>query len=240
MSGQKSLFDEPSIADTYENIELPDVPEWERDELLSHEKEMLGFFLSGHPLLKYSDKLHLVTDCTSETITQKGDGTIVSVAGVVNSVREVSTKKKETMAYITIDDMKGFVTVIVFPDLYRELLFTINSDEPLRITGKVDAGEEDAKLVATEISTLQEALKNPYTSVHIHIDVDNCSNTSILDIKALLDVSRGNYPVYLHMCSEESRSDIMIYLGDSYLSDIRDELKISAARIPGITSVIFM
>jgi len=240
MSGQKSLFDEPSIADTYENIELPDVPEWERDELLSHEKEMLGFFLSGHPLLKYTDKLHLVTDCTSETITQKGDGTVVSVAGVVNNIREVSTKKKETMAYITIDDRKGFITVIVFPDLYRDLLFTINSDEPLHITGKVDAGEEDAKLVATEISTLQEALKNPYTSVHIHIDVDRCNDTAIHDIKALLDGRKGNYPVYIHMCSNESHSDITIYLGDSALSDINDEFKISASRIRGITSVVFM
>jgi len=160
MNGQTSLFDQSGIEETTLMPRLPDVPEWEHDILLSYEKEMLGFYITGHPLLKYADRLNTIVDADSQTLSEKHDGSTVSIAGVVSNVRESPTKKKDTLAYVTIEDLKGFITVVVFAELYRNAMFIINSEVPLYIKGRLDSGEEGAKIVATEITTVEEAIKH--------------------------------------------------------------------------------
>ena len=157
-SGQFSLFDSADM-DRFPEVELPDVSEWDQDTILSYEKETLGFYITGHPLLRFGSKLNLVADCDSETLSRKDDGNNVSLAGIVTNVREITTKRKDTMAYLTLEDMKGVVSVIVFSDLYRNVFLPIRGEEPLLVKGKVDAGEDTVKIIASEITLLEEAIK---------------------------------------------------------------------------------
>lgn len=239
VSGQTSLFgdDASSLADTVD-VKLPDVPEWEHDELISYEKEMLGFYITGHPLLKYADRIHLIADCNSESIGRKQDGSTVAIAGVVSGIREVMTKKRDAMAYITLDDMKGFISVIVFPELYRQHLFTIQGDAPLFVRGRVDAGEEGAKVIATEISSLDDAAKNPFSSVHINISSDADKKDAIRSLKQVLDRYKGNCPVYMHLLSDND-AEVIVYLGDAVRVDISEELKSGVDRLFGGGAVSF-
>jgi len=95
-SGQFSLFDSADM-DRLPEVELPDVSEWDKDTILSYEKETLGFYITGHPLLRFGSKLNLVADCDSETVLRKVDGSNVSLAGIVTNVREITTKRNDTI-----------------------------------------------------------------------------------------------------------------------------------------------
>ncbi len=223
LSGQTSLFDTPEVVNEMEP-KLPDIPEWDRDEMLLYEKEMLGFYVSGHPLLKYSDSLNILATATSETLAEKNDGAQVSLCGVISNIREVSTRKKETMAYVTFDDMKGLFTVIIFPELYRTMYDHLRGDEPLFIKGTLDAGEEGAKIIAEQIVPIEEALNTPFTSVHFMIDVTNGTDIDLSSFKNLVKRHKGNYPGYIHLISGDT-SDTVIYIGDNYKINISEATK---------------
>ena len=235
--GQLNLFDQSDIADGMES-RLPDVPEWDHDELLSYEKETLGFYITGHPLLKFEDDLKLIVNATSENIGDKKDGSTVSIAGVVSNVREVSTKKKETMAYVTLEDMKGYITVIVFPELYRNSLSIISSDDPLFIRGRVDAGEEGAKVIASEVSTIEDATKTPVSSVHFIIDSQKSKKRDIGLLKDLLEGHRGDYKGFVHIRSA-SAAEAVVYLGDKFKLDASEDIKEKADNLLGNGATFF-
>ncbi|OPL11511.1 MAG: DNA polymerase III subunit alpha [delta proteobacterium MLS_D] len=237
MSGQKSLFDQPDMMEEAEPS-LPDIPEWDQDELLAHEKDTLGFYVSGHPLLKYSDMLALVASATSETLGSLSDGSPVSVCGVVSGVREVSTRKKETMAYVTLDDMKGIIPVILFPEVYRAIYGLIAGDMPIHVKGTVDAGEEGTKILATEVVPLEEAVKNPVGSVHFTINLSNIEQN--LDVlKKILEKHRGNCPAYLHL-NGDNHAETIIYLGDKSRVVLSDSIRADVDRILGSGSTVFI
>ena len=237
MNGQTNLFDAPELSVEIYEPPLPDIDEWDREELLSYEKDTLGFYVTGHPLLNYSDILHTITNTSSDTILDMPDGSIVSVAGIVSAIREVSTKRKEIMAYVTLDDMKGTLSVIVFPDLYRDSLFTIQGDEPLFVKGKLDASEEGSKIIAQEISPLDDASQKPLSSVHLRIksavDNDNLLN----DLKSIIIQNKGNYPIFLHIIG--NKTDTIVSLGGRYRVDISESFLKDADMIlgPGSTQL---
>ncbi len=118
LSDQTNLFDGPESASAgpahTEKDLLPDTDEWEHGQVLIYEKETIGFYITGHPLLRYADKLKLITDADSERISEMRDKDTVTVAGIVSHKREIATKRKDTMAYVTIEDLKGSYTGIVF------------------------------------------------------------------------------------------------------------------------------
>ncbi|MBW2596118.1 MAG: DNA polymerase III subunit alpha, partial [Deltaproteobacteria bacterium] len=238
MNGQVSLFDQPDIEDTTQQ-HLPDVPEWDHDVLLSYEKEMLGFYITGHPLLKYADSLNTIVDSDSLTLSGKQDGSTVAVAGVVNNVKETTTKKKDTMAYVTIEDLKGFITVVVFADLYRNSISIIRSEEPLYIKGRLDIGDEGAKIVASEITTVEEAIKTPFSSVHFMIDTEKSDGDVVESLKAILDRRRGNHAGYIHLLSPNG-AETIISLGEGSGIEISEDIKKEADEILGPGATRFM
>jgi len=238
MNGQTSLFDDPEIAETIQS-DLPDVPEWDHDVLLSYEKEMLGFYITGHPLLKYADRLSTIVDSDSVTLSAKQDGSTVSVAGVVSNVREVTTKKKDAMAYVTLEDLKGFITVIIFADLYRDNISLIHSEEPLYIKGRLDIGDEGGKVVATEIVTVEEAMETPFSSVHFMIDTERSNGDTVDTLKAILERRSGKYPGYIHLLSSNGTETILL-LGESSGVEISEEIKREADEVLGPDATRFM
>ncbi len=237
-SGQFSLFGTEDIESDYA-IELPDVPEWEQDQILANEKEMLGFYITGHPLLQFGDRLRMVIDCDSEAIMRRDDGSTVAMAGIVSNVRNVTTKRKDTMAYVTLEDMKGSSMAIVFSDLYRDAFSLINSDEPLLVKGTVDAGEESPKIIASEIIPLAEALKNPFTSVHFMVDVEKTNADDIERLKDILKRYKGKHKGYIHLISN-NLTETVISLGNRLTIDISEDIRTEADNIFGSGTTKFL
>lgn len=199
MSGQVNMFDAlGSAKKTSSVMELPDADEWHENELLSHEKETLGFYITGHPLARYDEEIKLYTNADTETILEKQDEETVRLGGVAISVNEKITKKGDRMAFITLEDLKGFIEITVFADLYKKASEYFASDIPILVKGRVDKAEEKVKLVAEEVYPIDEARERLTKAVHLVIKTLGIDNNQMEDIKAALKKYSGNCSVFCH------------------------------------------
>ncbi|HPC74293.1 MAG TPA: DNA polymerase III subunit alpha [Syntrophales bacterium] len=218
---------------------IPRVAEWDHQELLLHEKETLGFYITGHPLLRYVDKLYRIVDADSESILERKDRETISFAGIVSARREVTTKRKEIMAYLTIEDMKGSIGAIAFAEVYRTYMDLLKAEAPLCLKGTLDVGEDSTKVILTEVKLLSEVLEMPYHSVHFHLDATLRGSGDIESLRGVLNRHRGRFDGYLHIVLPD-RSETVVYLGDTLRLDISEGIKKDADAILGPGSTRFV
>jgi DNA polymerase-3 subunit alpha len=228
LSDQVGLFDGPDSPSADPVISekdlLPVVEEWDHADVLMHEKETLGFYITGHPLLRYADKLKLITDADSERIAEMRDKDTVTVAGIVSHKREVPTKRKDVMAYVTIEDLKGSYTGIVFSDIYRNFRDLLDSDEPLLFKGTLDVTEESCRLVVSEVHRLTEYNGVSFNSIHVTFDAGKMEDNHL---ELLRDICRrypGKHDCFLHILLP-NQSETVVYLGNSSKINISEPLK---------------
>jgi len=227
-SSQSSFFDQfDSSGASAENglkpYEIPDIPEWNQKELLSIEKETLGFYITGHPLMDYADRLKLVTNADTGNLSSKRDKDTVIIAGVVSSLTERLTKRKDMMCNVVLEDLQGSIGIIFWADVYKKNYDILHAEEPVVITGTIDVGDEALKIIAQEVIPLSQALKNPYKQAHFIINVDKVSPESIMLFNEALKKYSGKYDGYMHIVN--GKSETIIYLGDKSRLDISDKLK---------------
>ncbi|MBI3753659.1 MAG: DNA polymerase III subunit alpha [Deltaproteobacteria bacterium] len=180
-------------------IELPQTEEWHDAQLLSYEKEALGFYITGHPLEKYAEELKHLANTDTDGIKERQDDAEVSIAGMVTAVKEINTKKGDRMAFITLEDLKGFVEVIVFSDVYKNTAPYLSSEAPVVIKGKIDKGEEDVKIIAHTVYPLEQAKTMIVNVAHIKADAARLETVSLEKIKGVLSAHAGSCPVYIHL-----------------------------------------
>ena len=175
IDGQISLFQTSSDAMSAGDVagNLPDVANFDKDDLLAMEKEMTGVYITDHPLNKYADRIRKVATVTSEELSrlqEEGDhmikdGQTVIVAGMITGKKTLVTKSKKLMAFVDMEDMYGAVEVVVFPNVYERCLKDVEEDRVVAIRGKVDVKEEEApKLLAdsvVDINRVEELLREP-------------------------------------------------------------------------------
>jgi DNA polymerase-3 subunit alpha len=172
-----------------EAFEIPDLEELSHGEILSGEKEALGFYFSQHPLKPYEKVIKQMTQYDSLKLKEMDVTDDVGVVAIVNGCKEILTKKGDRMAYLTLEDTKGIVEAIVFPDLYSKNLFIIKDDKPLFITGSVEKSEEGpAKIKVKSISLLDDMIKEMEKTVKIYMQCDIFKKE---DLKKLRDVLTG-------------------------------------------------
>ncbi|MDD6234761.1 MAG: DNA polymerase III subunit alpha [Lachnospiraceae bacterium] len=160
VSGQMSLFDMFEPEDKPNDIIVPDVPEYSRDELLMMEKEVLGVYISGHPLDEYKTlwEKNITNMCSDferddETGQAKvNDAEKVIAGGIISGIKVKMTKNGKSMAYFDLDDLGGHVEVVVFPRPYMDYRKDITEDNKVFICGTVDLrDEENGKLLCNKI-----------------------------------------------------------------------------------------
>lgn len=156
-SGQMGLFDDYEVAVT--DLHYPDVPEYPIELRLAMEKEYDGFYFSGHPLNKYKevmDKLTPVSELFSEE-NSKYDGKLLTVGGLVTAKRQVSTKRNEQMAILTLEDFTHQLMVVVFPKTYSRYINLAVVDMAIAVRGRADITDESVQLLAEELTPLDGA-----------------------------------------------------------------------------------
>ncbi|MBI5328438.1 MAG: DNA polymerase III subunit alpha [Deltaproteobacteria bacterium] len=141
---------------------LPHIEEWHEAQLLHYEKEALGFYITGHPLEKYANELKYLANADTDSLKEKSDDEDVSIAGIVTAAKEINTKKGDRMAFVTLEDLKGSVEVVVFSDVYKNAASYFSGDAPILVKGKIDKGEENVKIIASSVFPLAGVkLKQP-------------------------------------------------------------------------------
>ncbi|WP_459909175.1 DNA polymerase III subunit alpha [Desulfotomaculum defluvii] len=155
--GQVSLFDlmAENPAQVME-IKLPAVPRLTARQQLEMEKEALGLYISGHPLAEYS---WLLDQLEVERVVQLGelpDGQPLLLTGIISTIKRITSRKGDPMAFITIEDLTGSCEVVVFPEVYRRNLSILDVRDPLLLKGRVSNNGEETKVLLEEIQPLEK------------------------------------------------------------------------------------
>lgn len=217
---------------------LPEIPEWDHKELLANEKETIGFYITGHPLSRYADRLPMIVTADSATLSARADREAIVIAGIVGGIREVQTRRKETMAYLTIEDLKGSSTVIFFPEIYRGCYELLHGEEPLLIKGTVDVGEESTKVIAAEATPLANAAEKAYHSAYFTVSLNRSSSEDIDTLFRCLRKHLGKQDGFIKLVEE--RFETVIYLGEDIKLYLNQHLKKDVERILGAGAMQFV
>lgn len=202
-------------------------------ELLKAEKEVLGFYLSGHPLKGYEDLIKRKAQYEIRTLEELDPGTEVKLSGIVTGLREIRTRKGERMAVVELEDLTGRVEGVVFPDLFKEVHTLLLSEVPLLIEGILEKDEEGRpKLRVNSIRPLVEGReeKEGPKRIRIKVKVKGLSRKELEAMKALMLENRGPCEAYLHVFT--ASKEVVIKLPD----DLR--LMPSEALINGLHSIL--
>ena len=214
-SGQHGLFgvfqeeEGSSAAD-----QLPDLPDWDEHVRLAAEKEILGFFITGHPLEKYREKLEdLRALSTSELAAMKastGKDENITTAGIIANVRVLKSKRGDFYAQGALEDMEGSVEMIVFPEAYRRLQEKVKLEIPVLVRGglRVEEGA-NPKLTVSEIMPLEEAKVPLPRSLRIRIPIETASESTVDALHSLCLQKKGEAKVLFDV---ERQGDFMVVM----------------------------
>lgn len=217
-SQQKSLFSMPgapnsdSLADKFI---YPDVSDWPQSKRLLYEKELLGIFLTGHPLKEFEEKIKNLGVTPVSELSKVAGRKTVKVAGMIINSKEITTKKnKEKMAFVTLEDQTGSTEVLVFPSVFKEVEFYILPDEPVLVKGTLDKSSEVVKIKASSVVPLNEADEEKPFHVYLPSEVMNSEN--LFGLRTFLENQvKGNCPVVIHVQDKGSGEEAVIALPES-------------------------
>ncbi len=225
--GQNLLF---TLTDSISTPELPKVDEWEEKEILKNEMDILGFYVSSHPMAKYMGEIKKYTNTDTELVSEIKERREVSISGVVRSLSVKHTKSGSGIfGNLVLEDMKGSVEVMVFNDLLRRSLPILEEkSEPVIVKGTIEPSEERVKIKAAEIFSLRE--KRNDSQLHINVRRENASRDNFLKLKKMFESYPGQSLVHLHI--ETNVGNAVVEIGD-YKVDIHDKLFEDVERLFG-------
>jgi DNA polymerase-3 subunit alpha len=160
LEGQASFFDlmpaPPPAPKTA--ADAPAVPEWDDDQRLQFEKEVLGFYISGHPLARYANVVEPLGIATTGALASHGPGARVRLFGLVMALKETVTKSGNRMAFFTLEDIEGTVEVTVFPEPFKTAAPALRSGQPVIVRGRIDDSDKGRVVLAEDVRLLETAL----------------------------------------------------------------------------------
>jgi len=210
--GQDSLFGEDTETAATFDVPVPD-GEWEKPALLGFEREMLGLYVSDHPLLGLEHVLATVTDCSVAQLVgsaveepergprgERGDSQLVTVGGILSGVSRKVTKQGSPWAAAMLEDLEGAIEVLFFPSTYQAALTMIIEDAIVVVKGRLDRREEVPKLVAMEVSVpeLPTGEEGPFV---VSIMESRCVPPVVERLREVLRTHPGHVEVHLRMLS---------------------------------------
>ncbi len=198
--------------------DYPDIDEFPENQLVAFEKETIGFYLSRHPLSHYEDEIRKHTDLDTSTLPKLQNGAEVKICGLINGLKEIVTKKGDRMGFLTLEDMKGFVEVILFPEVFKAALPCLRSGEPLLVRGILDLSEDHVKIRGIGVHSLPELPSLPNKPLHVKIPISSLAASQLTDLRDIIVANRGPSRVLLHFVGGNHR-EVVVALSDQYTVD---------------------
>jgi DNA polymerase-3 subunit alpha len=213
--GQGSIFDLGDAGAETAPRHHPVVPpgEFDKPDLLRMEKESLGLYVSEHPLSAIRDQLRRKTDCALSELEKRRDGEVVVVGGIVGSLKQMTTKKGDPMAFVGLEDVTGAVEVVAFNSVYGAARDLLVPDAVLVVKGRVDhkqAGE--TKLLAIEVSAFEATPER--REVRLKVDARVAPAGVVRELATLVRDFPGESPVYVDLVT--SLGPRLLELGPDY------------------------
>ncbi len=217
------IFDDAPAAGTHTADPLPNVPDWDENQRLQAEKEVLGFFVSGHPMDKYADKLKNLRVVDTATALEmkpappparRGQQTSendIALAGVIVGLKVAKSKRSgELYAQASLEDTVGKIDLICFPKDYARLAELLKIDVPVLVKGQLRAEEDAApKLCVSSIQALEDVKVKLPQSVRIKVTLDRATDQTLISLHEMIQGAPGPGRLMLNL---EQRGEFVVML----------------------------
>lgn len=218
IEGQVSFFSMGSNAQISKKDDFPNIKEFDKKYILAMEKEVLGLYISGHPLDEFKDELDTMTNTRISDITIVGDeesgenhfsvedGQRVIIGGIVSNISIKATRNNDIMAFINVEDLFASIEILVFPKVYQKCSKFIQEDSIVRIKGRVSVKEdEQPKIIAEEIEPLRKSAVE-LEKLYLRLE-DNRWEEQIEELRDIFQKHKGSSPIYVVL--KQARKKLM-------------------------------
>ncbi|MCR4404369.1 MAG: DNA polymerase III subunit alpha [Candidatus Acetothermia bacterium] len=206
-SGQRSFFAEEEVTPTLEASE----EEFPRETLLRFEKELLGLYISSHPLQEWEEQLSCLRSHSLNELAEAKPGEPVYLGGRIDGVRVVTTSKGRRMAFVRLEDLKGKAELTVFPDLYERQASLLQEDNLIHLIGRAEQRGGQTQVVVEELYPLEEAES---LELRLLLPLEEVDERLLERLRALLRASAGPTPVLLQLDLGDSQE--LIKAGEEF------------------------
>ncbi len=230
--GQFSLFGSDDLAGEGDGESFLE-DEWDKKIRLGFEKEMLGLFVSDHPLFGVESRLRAATTSTIGQLREMSDGSIVTIGGLVGAITRRYTKKGDLMLFFQLEDLESSVEVVGFPRTVEEHGGLIREDAIVLVTGRVDQRGDETKFIARSLS---EPRLSADSEVRVEVPAQVLSPDMVKRLKTVLVNHPGSAPVVLHLHSDGGHK--VLQLGDDHRVEPRSALYAELRELFGQKAVL--
>ena len=195
LKGQTSLFGEMDDSESIEVTDADRVEDWPKAERLAAEKELLGFYVSGHPLNPFSPILKQYGLGNTESVATLPDRSMTRIGGMISAIQQGFSKKSgKPYAMITLEDLQGQLQILCMNDQYDKHRHLFEANRTIMVIGEVNNAEDRPKIFPQEIMDLEEAPKRFSQQIHLRLSVDTLTTDSLDAIMALVKRHKGSCP----------------------------------------------
>ncbi|MDD5348098.1 MAG: DNA polymerase III subunit alpha [Candidatus Omnitrophica bacterium] len=223
-TGQLSFFDGAEARQGFSAANgstRPVIKEWPEPQLLAFEKELLGFYMSGHPLARYARQLKRFSSSQISDLTKYKDADPVKIVGLVTKIKyTVTRKKQEKMAILLLEDLDGIIETLVFPQSYAKVAKYLQQGSVVLLRGRLDLKENTPKIICDDLF--------PFDEVHklvnaLRVDLVGLKDSLFESLKDVLRSSPGSIPVYLHL-DTPAKARVQVVVGQELFVDPNEKL----------------
>ena len=216
VSGQSSLFAMMEATPAATAAPLIRQPEWPQHELLAAEKELLGFYVTGHPLTPYASILEKFTLTTTTKLAELPPRSLTRLGGMIATVQHgVSKKSGKPYAMATLEDLEGSVQLLVLGENYDKFRELLQPNAALLVIGEVNAGDEQPKIFPQEILPLDDAPRKYTKQVHLRLHSAHLTRAGLEAARDLVAAHKGKCPLYLCLL-QPSGGSVFIETADNF------------------------
>ena len=237
-AGQASLFD---FSDSFaaDAQKMPDVARLRDSEILAMENEVLGFYVSGHPLVRYEGMIKEYTNNSTGTLADHENGQPITIVGMITGIRYHVTRNDKQMAFVTMEDLEGAVDLVIFAEALEKYAEAIKEDNIVWVKGDTGNGQADRDTPSVrvdEILSIDEARAKFTTSLHINIPPDLVEPSTLKSLKDILSDNKGDCDLFLHFTTDRYKEVVIQANPDTKVAST-DELISRIEQIVGERSV---
>lgn len=214
LSGQGTLFEmsDNGGSDVFSSpYELSSARDWHDNEKLQYEKEVLGLYITGHPLARYEQEIHSFSCVSIPDLSEQQNNENVSIVGIIYNLKVRLSKNGKKFAIGMVEDMEGTIEAVFFPAAYEQYEHYITMEEPVMLTGKIEIENNVAKkIIVKEVQSLREIRLNSITALHITLDSVGTDKQILSKLKSALMGHSGDCPVYFHVDDSKGNSTTIL------------------------------
>lgn len=230
LAGQGSLFGDDMIADDLFHFE--ELDEWPLKEKLKKEKELMGFYISGHPLDEYAEMIKKLSNLNLLNIENAQRGKAYTVVGMLSEISSFETKKHERMAFAKLEDLNASIKLVFFPKVWEQVKSIALPESICGVTGKIDTEHGEPALLVDEVAPLSQLKAKAISEVHIVLETLACSENDMENLFAFFSENAGSCELFIHAKTEDkiyllqANPQIKVPASDVFLEHVKNQANV--------------